>query len=107
MDRSCEKYGNITQCQGGKEYPTYNKKVKAYWIGHTLRRNCLPKHVTEGKIQERIQMMGRRDKRLMQLLDDLKEMSGYNNLKEKVLDRTLWRINFGRSYGPVVRHTKQ
>jgi hypothetical protein len=25
LDRSCEKRGSITQSQGGKEYPTYNK----------------------------------------------------------------------------------
>jgi hypothetical protein len=25
------------------------KKRKANWIGHMLRRNCLLKHVTEGK----------------------------------------------------------
>jgi hypothetical protein len=26
-------------------------------------------------------------------------------LKEEALDRTLWRIRFGRDYGPVVRQT--
>jgi len=28
---------------------------KANWIGHILRRNCLLKHVTEGKIERRIE----------------------------------------------------
>jgi hypothetical protein len=27
---------------------------KANWIGHILRRNCLMKHVIEGKIERRI-----------------------------------------------------
>jgi hypothetical protein len=26
LDRSCEKWGSITQSQGGKEYLTYNKE---------------------------------------------------------------------------------
>jgi len=29
------------------------KKRKANWIGHMLRRNCLLKHVIEGKTEER------------------------------------------------------
>jgi hypothetical protein len=35
------------------------KRMKANWIGHTLRRNCLPKHVIEGEILERIDVTGR------------------------------------------------
>jgi hypothetical protein len=27
------------------------KQKKANWIGHILRRNCLLKHTTEGKIE--------------------------------------------------------
>ena len=33
------------------EYPIYNKKRKANWLGHRLRRNCLLKHVIEEKTQ--------------------------------------------------------
>jgi hypothetical protein len=29
------------------------KRREANWIGHILRRNCLLKHVTEGKLVER------------------------------------------------------
>jgi hypothetical protein len=29
------------------------------WIGHILRRNCLLKHVIEGKLEGRIEMTGR------------------------------------------------
>jgi hypothetical protein len=46
---------------------------KANWIGHMLRRNCLLKHVIEGKMEGRIEMTGRRGIRRQQLLDDLEE----------------------------------
>jgi hypothetical protein len=49
------------------------KRRKANWIGHILRRNCLLKHVFEGKIEGRIEVTGRRGRRLKQLLNDLKE----------------------------------
>jgi hypothetical protein len=29
------------------------KRKKANWIGHILRRNCLLKHIIEGKIERR------------------------------------------------------
>jgi hypothetical protein len=48
------------------------KRRKANWIGHILRRNCLLKHVIEGKLEGRIEMTGRRGRR-EELLDDLKE----------------------------------
>jgi hypothetical protein len=35
------------------------KRRKANWIGHILRRNCLLKHVTEGKLEGRIEITGR------------------------------------------------
>ena len=72
-----------------------------------MRRNCLLKHAIEGKIQGRIEVTGRRGRRSKQLLDDLKEKRGYWKLKEEALDRTLWRICFGRGYGPVARQTTE
>jgi hypothetical protein len=36
------------------------KRIKVNWIGHILRRNCLLKHVIEGKLEGRIEMTGRR-----------------------------------------------
>jgi replicative superfamily II helicase len=81
------------------------KRRKANWIGHILRRNCLLKHVIEGKLEGRIEMTGRRGRRRKQLLDDLKEKRRYWKLKEETLDFTLWRSRFGRGYGPVVRQT--
>jgi hypothetical protein len=83
------------------------KRRKANWIGHIVRRNCLLKHVIEGKLEGRIEMTGRRGRRRKQLLDDLKEKRRYWKLEEETLDRTLWRTRFGRDYGPVVRQTTE
>jgi hypothetical protein len=70
-----------------------------------LHRNCLLKHMIEGKLEGRIEMTGRWGRRRKQLLDDLKEKRQYWKLKEEALDRTLLRTRFGRDYGPVVRET--
>jgi hypothetical protein len=83
------------------------KRRKANWIGHILRRNCLLRHVIEGKLEGRIEMTGRRGSRNKQLLDDIKEKRGYWKFKEEVLDCTLWRTRFGRGYGPVVSQTAE
>jgi hypothetical protein len=90
--------------QGAEEYPTWNTKRKANWIGHILRRNYLPQRVTEGKIQGGIEVTGRRGRR-RKLLDDLKERRGYCHLEEEALDRTVWGAGCGRGFGPVVRQT--
>jgi hypothetical protein len=37
------------------------------------------------------------------MLDELQEARRYWKLKEEAQDRTLWRTQFGRGYGPVVR----
>ena len=50
-------------------------------------------------------MTGRRGRRLRKILDDLKDKRGYSHLKEEALDRTMWRADFGRGFGPVVRQT--
>jgi hypothetical protein len=60
------------------------KRRKANWIGHILRRNCLLKHVIEGKIAGRIELSRRRGRRRRQQLDGLKERIG----KGQVLPRT-------------------
>jgi hypothetical protein len=83
------------------------KRRKANWIGHILRRNCLLKHVIEGKIEGRIEITGRRGRRRKRLLDDLKGKRKYWKLKEEALDRTVLRTRFGRGYGPVVRQTAE
>jgi len=69
-----------------------------------LHGNCLLQRVIEGKIQEGIEVTGRRRRR-RKLLDDLKERREYSHLKDEALDRTMWRARFGRGFGPVVRQT--
>jgi hypothetical protein len=49
------------------------RRRKANWIGHILHRNCLLKHVIEGKLEGRTEMTGRRERRRKQLLVGLKE----------------------------------
>jgi hypothetical protein len=53
------------------------KRRKANWILHILHRNCLLKHVIEGKLEGRLDMIGRQGRRRKQLLDDLKEKRRY------------------------------
>jgi hypothetical protein len=48
------------------------KRRKANWTGHTLRRDCLLKHVIEGKIEVRIQAIGRSRRTRNQILDGLR-----------------------------------
>jgi hypothetical protein len=43
----------------------------------------------------------------VQPVDDLKERRGYWELKEEALDCTLWRIQSGQGYGPVIRQTTE
>ena len=59
----------------------------------------------EGRIAGRMEVTGRRGRRGKQLLDGIKEKRSYWKLRDEALDRTLWRIRFGRGYEPVVRQT--
>jgi hypothetical protein len=43
------------------------------WILHILCRNCLIIHVIEGRIEERMEVTGRRGRRIKQLLDGLRK----------------------------------
>jgi hypothetical protein len=64
--------------------------------------------VIEGKLERRLELTGRRRRRIRtELLDDLVEKGVYWGLKEEALDRTLWRTGLGRGYGPVVRQTAE
>ena len=65
------------------------RKRNANWIGHILRRNCLLKQVIEGKIKGQIEVTRRRGTRRKKLLDELKDRTGYCQLKEEALDRTM------------------
>jgi len=44
-------------------------------------------------------------RRCKELLDGLKEKTGYWGLKEETIDHTLWQIGFGRDYGRVRQTT--
>ena len=81
------------------------RKRKTNWIGHILRRNCLLKQVTEGKIKGEIEVIRRQGRRRRKLLDDIEDRRGYSHLKEEALDRNMWRERFGRGFEPVIRQT--
>jgi hypothetical protein len=68
---------------------------------HFLSRNCLLKHVTEGKIQGRIKVAGRQCRRCKKLLYDIKEKGAYSKVIEKTQDRTVCRTRFVRGCGHV------
>ena len=74
-------------------------------MGHILRGNCLLKHCIERKIEGGIEVTERRGKIRKQLLDDLQVKTGYDKLTEEAPDRTVWRTDFGRDCGLVVRQT--
>jgi hypothetical protein len=74
-----------------------SRRIPVHWAYIALER--LLKDIIEGKISG----MRRRGRRRKQLLDDLKEVRRYWNLKEEAQDRTPWRTQFGRCYGPDAR----
>jgi hypothetical protein len=55
------------------------KRRKADWIGHILLRNCLLKHVIEGKLEGRIEMAGRRGKCVSSYRMTLRKREGTGN----------------------------
>jgi len=67
-------------------------------IGHTVRQDCLLGHVIDGKIQERIQVTGRRGRRRKKLMDDLAQKRGYSKSREEAPDRTVLRSGSGTDY---------
>ena len=79
------------------------RKRNANWIGHILHRNCLLKHVIEGKIKGEMEVTRRRGRRRKKLLDDFKDRRGYSHLKVEALDRTMWKNRLRGGFGPVIR----
>ena len=59
------------------------KRKKANWIGHILCKNCLLIQIIEEKVEGGIVVMGRQGRKRMQLLEDLKEVTGSWSLKEE------------------------
>jgi len=60
-----------------RNVPQKIKRRDANWIYRILHRKCLLKYGTEGKIEGRIEVVGRRGRSRKQLLDDLKKTRGY------------------------------
>jgi hypothetical protein len=52
-----------------------------------------------------IEVTGRRGRRHRKQLGELTERRGYSHLREEALDRTMWRVCFGKGFGPDVRQT--
>jgi hypothetical protein len=112
-------------CWERLEKISWTDRVRNGWVLQRIkeRRNILHT-VKEGKLtgfvsccvetafktryrteDRKIEVTGRRGRRRKHLLEVLKEMKWYRNLKEEALDRTLWRTGFGRGCGPVLRQT--
>jgi hypothetical protein len=53
------------------------KRRKANWIGHILRRNWILNDVIKGKVEGKIEVTGRRERKRKQLLGDHKERRIY------------------------------
>ena len=70
-----------------------------------LRRNCLLKHVIQGKTGGGIEVTKRQGRRRKHLLDGLKETRGCCYSEQQALDRILWRILFVRRNGVVEKQT--
>jgi hypothetical protein len=75
------------------------QKGRLIGFGNILHRNCLLKHVIEGKREGGIEVTGRQRRGLKHLLDNLKEKRGYWKYEEEALDRTV-NTGSGRGYGP-------
>jgi hypothetical protein len=80
-----------------------NKKVIKNWTGQNLSRNCLLKHIIEGKMEGKFKVTGSLRISHKQLLDDFKKIRGYWNLTQEAPACTHRRTRFGRGYGPFVR----
>ena len=63
-------------------------RMKANWVGHIIRRNCLLHDAIEGQITE-VKGVGRRR---TQFLDDLRNRTRYWELKEEGEDKK--RVNY-------------
>jgi hypothetical protein len=62
----------LHKVKGKKNILHTMKRGKANWISHILIRNCLLKHITEGKIEGWMEVMERQGRRGKKLLNDIK-----------------------------------
>jgi hypothetical protein len=98
LDRPCEKRLSIARVKEKRSILHTIKRSTA-----NLRRNCVIKHIIEGKTE----VSARQRRRRNQLLDDLKETKRCRKLKEEALYRTACRTRFGIGYGHVLRQTTE
>jgi hypothetical protein len=98
LDRSYEKgRGTTGSHRAERNILQTIKRGKANEIG----RNCLLKDVIEEEIEGRMVVNEIRGRRCKQLLESLKEKTGFLKLEGEALVRT----RLGRGYGPDVTHT--
>jgi hypothetical protein len=91
-------------CEGIKKYLRAIHKERLT-VSIISRRNFIPKHFINGKIEGEAKVKGRRGRRPKQLLDEIEGMRRYFKLKEEALDSTLWGTGFGSGCATVVRQT--
>ena len=104
LDQLCGKWSN-TESQGVQIYPALCEKRKGYLDWSHLACELPSKHIIEIKIEGKIEVTGRRERRRKLLLDGLKEKRGYRKSKKEPLYRTLWRSRFASGYGHVRKTT--
>jgi len=83
------------------------KRTKANWIGPIVRRNCLLKHVIEGKKERRIEVTESWRRRRKQLLDGGGENAERGSTRSHCEENSLWKrlwtcCRHKRMNGPVV-----
>jgi len=83
------------------------KRKKDNLTGHLLRRNCVLKRLIEGNVKGSREITERRGRRRKQLLDHLKEKTGYWKLQEEEPDYPICRTRFGKVHRPIVRQARK
>jgi hypothetical protein len=81
------------------------KTGKSNRIGHTLSWNCLQKHITKGKIDRLIEIMGGRGRRCKQILDEFRETRDSWKLEKEDMDLWLDRIRNELMNGSINQST--
>jgi hypothetical protein len=69
----------IKKSQEGQNILQTVTGTKANWTGHILNRNCLLKHVNEGKIEGRIEVTERRERKHKHYWTTLRELQSTEN----------------------------
>jgi hypothetical protein len=95
---------NFRQNRGDEYVVCYFYQILAKKVKNKIKYIALLMLVLEDhdSLLNKLIISGRRGKRRKKLLDDLKDRTGYCQMKEEALDRIVWRNRFGRSFGPIV-----